>query len=242
MISIYQELNKFNHISFEESAHVYFSGDQQLTSVTTLLGQYKHPFEKERIAKAYALKHGYENYEDVIAEWDEKNEISRYRGSELHKYIEYKLAGKIYQVDETICSPVLTYLFDRFYEKTKNVLIPVRSELIVGDIELGIAGMLDQLYWNMKHQELQIWDWKSNKEIKYLSPYGNRMKGCLSDLHDCEIYTYSLQLGIYKRIIEKNTNIRIGRTYICWLNECNNEAEVIETMKLDRYLDMLLTK
>jgi hypothetical protein len=44
---------------------------------------------------------------------------------------------------------------------------------------------------------------------------------------------FSLQLGIYKYLIEKNTNIKIGNSYICWLNSDKNESYVpIETIDL----------
>ena len=59
--------------------------------------------------------------------------------------------------------------FHNFYNDTiaKNKLIPVKSELVVGDKELMLCGMIDQIFWNEKQQCLQIWDWKTNISFYY---------------------------------------------------------------------------
>ena len=52
-----------------------------------------------------------------------------------------------------------------FYKQSYGKLIPIRAELVVGDVELGICGMVDQLFFNEKSGKLEIWDWKTNKKI-----------------------------------------------------------------------------
>ena len=118
-------------------------------------------------------------------------------------------------------------LFNKFYEESYGKLVPMKSEIIVGDDELGICGMVDQLFWNNKTNELQIWDWKTNKEIKRNNRW-QQFKEPLSHLDVCEFNTYSLQLSLYRYIIEKNTNIKLGDSYIVWFNEKNNNYEPIK--------------
>jgi ATP-dependent exoDNAse (exonuclease V) beta subunit len=48
-------------------------------------------------------------------------------------------------------------------------------ELVVADDEYGIAGMVDCLFWNKKSEWLEIWDYKTNKEIKTSNNYRNKM-------------------------------------------------------------------
>ena len=60
-------------------------------------------------------------------------------------------------------------IFDKFHENSRKSLVPIKSEVVVGDKEFGVCGMLDQLFWNEKAQEYQIWDWKTNKEINKFS-------------------------------------------------------------------------
>ncbi len=58
-------------------------------------------------------------------------------------------------------------------------LIPVKSELVVGDSELNLTGMIDQLFWNVKHECLQIWDWKTNNKINMKNNFGNNLNHIL---------------------------------------------------------------
>ena len=121
----------------------------------------------------------------------------------------------------------LLILFNKFYEESYGKLIPIKSEVIVGDEELEICGMVDQLFWNSKSEELQIWDWKTNKAIKRNNKW-QQFKEPLSHLDVCEFNTYSLQLSLYRYIIEKNTNLKLGDSYIVWFNEKNTNYEAIK--------------
>ena len=119
--------------------------------------------------------------------------------------------------------------FHNFYDDTvkKGKLIPVISELVVGDKELMLCGMVDQLFWNERYQCYQIWDWKTNTRLRGENNYGNKMTGCLRMLDECELNTYSLQLTIYKKIIEKNTNLKLGSCHLVWFNEENDNYKII---------------
>ena len=39
--------------------------------------------------------------------------------------------------------------------------------------------------------------------------------------------TYSLQLSFYRLILERNTDLKLGESYIVWFNENNNEYKVM---------------
>ena len=54
------------------------------------------------------------------------------------------------------------------------------------------------------------------------------LEGVLSHLPDCELAIYSLQLSTYRYLIEKNTNIKLGDSYIVWFNEENPSYELIK--------------
>jgi hypothetical protein len=65
------------------------------------------------------------------------------------------------------------------------------------------------------------------------------MVGPLKHLDSCELVKYSLQLGVYKKIIEKNCQIKLGNSYICWVNEVNDSFKVIETLDLSNEVDLI---
>ena len=188
--------------------------------------------------------------EDVKKKWLYKNHHATYEGSTLHDYIENYLSNKIKpepkespeglkfeEIDETY--KVMRQHFHNFYEDTvaKGKLIPVKSELVVGDRELMLCGMVDQLFWNERHQCLQIWDWKTNTRLNMKNNFGNKMKECLWMLDECEFNTYSLQLTIYKKIIERNTNLKLGSCHLVWFNEENPNYKVINCEDYSEHVD-----
>lgn len=246
---ILEKLNGFNHVMFEEKRHIYTIGDQKLTSVTTLIKQYQEDADWDEIATKYAAKNGEtpEYWRDL---WKQEGSIAGAKGDEIHKYAEFTMANKVYEIDmermvlqTEKCDKIdwfepwrvmkkLKMMWDVFWLQARGVLIPVRSEFVVGDAELGVAGMVDQLFWNTKMQELQIWDWKTSKKIARHNKYRN-LTGPLSHLDDCEWIKYSLQIGIYKHIIKKNLGLDIGDCYIGWFYENNDTYKIIKTLNLD---------
>lgn len=188
--------------------------------------------------------------EMVKKDWKYKNNHATYEGSTLHDYIENYISNKIFPEPEVSSDGikfgeiketygVMKNHFHNFYNDTiaKNKLIPVKSELVVGDKELMLCGMIDQIFWNEKQQCLQIWDWKTNTELHMNSKFNNKMKYCLSDLDECEFNVYSLQLNIYKKIIERNTNLKFGSSHIVWFNENNPNYVLINCADYGDHVD-----
>ena len=118
-------------------------------------------------------------------------------------------------------------MFKKFYDDSHGKLIPVRAEVVVGDEEWGVTGMIDQLFINEKSKKLEIWDWKTNKAIKKVNKW-QQFKEPLSHLDVCELNTYSLQLSFYRLIVERNTDLTLGDSYIVWFNENNDEYKVMK--------------
>jgi hypothetical protein len=58
-------------------------------------------------------------------------------------------------------------------------------------------------------------------------------------LHESEFNVYSLQTTVYKRIIERNTNLRLGDSYVVWLNENNDNYKVIKMDYMERESDII---
>ncbi len=235
-----EQLNKFTDIVFHEDEHKYTYNGYECRSVTTLLKDYKHIFDDVLIAGKYAKKHGMELI-DVLKNWDQIREKSGTIGTEVHKYAEMKFLQKAYIPHWYEYDPpmqLLTYV-DNFYQDTKNKLIPVKLEFVIGSFDKRLCGMIDKLFWNVKAKELQIWDYKTSKKIETSSPFKNKMRNGLQHLDDCEYNTYSLQLGIYKKIIETECQIKLGNSYICWLNAENDNYKVIKTAGMEQEVDLI---
>ena len=215
-MEITRELAKFNHIKFHDKEHKYYLNGKKMSSVTQLIGKFKQSFDTDYWSEKKAKERGILK-EDILKEWKYKADFATQKGSAFHAFAENYLFNKVFPFPEEEMTSVLgsvenmlecrealnhiIKLFKKFYEDSFEKLVPVRAELVVGDEELGLCGMVDQLFWNEKSGMLEIWDWKTNKEIKERNKW-QQFKDPISHLDVCELNTYSLQLSTYKYIIE----------------------------------------
>ena len=79
-----------------------------------------------------------------------------------------------------------------------------------------------------------------NKKINEKNSYGERFKSPINHLDVCEINTYSLQLGLYKHIIEKNTNLKLGNSYLIWINEKNTNYKIYKCKDMNAEIILML--
>ena len=241
-MKITKELAKFNHIKFHDEEHKYYMDGKRTDSVTSVIGKYKHPFDKDFWSKKKADERGITK-EEILTEWKYKADFSCERGSAFHEFAENYLANKVFPFPEHKITNALgsednmleckegVYklidMFKKFYDDSHGKLVPVRAEVVVGDREWGITGMIDQLFFNEKSGKLEIWDWKTNKAIKKDNKW-QQFKKPLSHLDVCELNTYSLQLSFYRLIVERNTELELGDSYIVWFNENNDTYKVMK--------------
>lgn len=250
-MNIFEELAKFNKVKYFDEPHVYYIGEQRLISGTGFIGLFKKKFDKNAQAIKYAKKHGLK-VEDVLEDWDRRGEFSRTKGTLLHAFGENYWMNKCFpdnskdydgKFGDLIMSERLAYckkLFLDFYNDAKRSLCPVALELVVGDEELGIGGMVDCLFWNKKSKQYEIWDYKTNKEIGMTSKFREYMLAPLNFLPECEFNAYSLQLSLYKYIIEKNTNIRIGKMYLIHIHEEQEKYNIIECAEFNNAIELMI--
>jgi len=66
-------------------------------------------------------------------------------------------------------------------------------------------------------------------------------QGELYMLEDSDLEIYSLQLAMYKLIIEKNTGIKLGKSYVVWFSHNNDNYKVIECKNREYYAKLIMT-
>lgn len=116
---------------------------------------------------------------------------------------------------------------DDFLKATKGKLIPISSEFIIGDPEYRICGTIDQLFYNETYNCLEIWDWKTNKEIKLNNQYNSMMKHPISWVDNINFKHYSMQLSLYKYIIQKITGFDVGELWLVHFDYKKEQFELI---------------
>lgn len=191
---------------------------------------------------------------NILNEWQYKNHHATYEGSTLHDYIENYFLNKVFPYPEENAEKTLVWddikdtykvmenQFHNFYNKVKDMLIPIRPELVVYDLDYMVSGMIDMLFYSTKYEMPVIFDWKTNTKLNMSNDF-NRLKNPLGHLEACEFNIYSLQLHTYKHILEKNTNLKLyPDCYLVWFNENNEDFELIKTRDLSREVNYILNE
>lgn len=284
-INLFNELNKFNNVIFDELSHSYHIGSKKLISATGIIKNLHDEYDTLYWSAYKAIqRNGFEvksklrkdglitilsdninvHYTSIPLkyitghtpasiqeEWTYKSEKSTYLGSCVHDYIELFYAKKTYippksnhnktiffsDIEERYNASIAR--FHKFYEKTKHILIPIYSEFVVGELKSGVGGMIDQLFWNLKTSKLEVWDWKTNEEISVSNTFQN-LYSPFDFLEDTSLSKYSIQLNIYKRLIERNTDIVMGRCYVVHLGGDTDNFKIYPCYELDSHIDIII--
>jgi len=246
----HQLFTAFNDVTFYDEPHKYYIDGKELISVTTLIHRYQEEFDEKFWSEYKATQHKISPNE-VLRAWKHINKKGTIRGSAIHDYAENLFQNKKFEypkqliLEEFGYDPVqYTYDIckkhvDSFYKLVQGVLIPIRMEMVVCDREYLIGGMLDILFYNVKSKEFEIWDWKTNKEFTK-SQNDRHLINDLFMIEDCDLELYSLQLEMYKQIIEKNVPIKLGQSHIVWFSHNNDTYEVIKTKDRNYHVKTIL--
>jgi len=242
----------FNKLKYYDKPHKYFVDNKELVSVTTLIHKYQEDFDSEYWSKYKANEFNLKQ-KDILRAWSFINKKGTIKGSIIHDYAENLFLNKIFEypkktiLNEFGFDPILKEYeitkkhVDKFYDDSYNKLIPIKTELVVYDIESMIGGMVDMLFYNVKAKEFQLYDWKTNKEFTYNNPKKHLLDE-LSILENCDLNLYSLQLELYKQIIKKHININLGKSYVVWFSHRNNNYEIIETKDYSFFIKKIMEK
>jgi ATP-dependent exoDNAse (exonuclease V) beta subunit len=252
---------RFSDILFFEKDHKYTIADAPAKmSVSQLIKKYEIPFDAEKAASYVSKRDGF-SVEEVLSQWEFSKDYSCYKGSEFHKFVENYFNRKKISIDRDGISTFfqkrkefrsndsvdqyykeIAFLirnFINFYNWWKKEHILIKSEFVIGDEETGICGTIDNLSYNFIKDELVIFDYKTNKEIKRKNKRGETFLKTLSNFETCEYTKYSIQLNLYQTIIEKNTEFKIPKSYIVWVAG-KDDYELIECLDLKKEAEMLL--
>lgn len=225
------------NLTFKEDTHQYFaSNGKELISVSTLIKFFSPKFDPTgQILIRCAEKKGISPAE-LKKQWEnEKNEAAD-KGKNFHRQAEYWAKNK--KIDRK----------GDYKDVVKQITkIPFEGslypEVAVASVELGIAGTID-LIDEYKKKQVNIWDWKTNKELKKKSFYRREggyqmMLEPVSHLMDCNFVHYSLQLHIYGIILEDN-GYWVNDKTIVYINPKNRLIELHPILPLKREAENII--
>lgn len=203
-------------IQFDEEKHKYYKNGKEFISVSTLIGIYKNKFDPNGIIiKKYAEKNGL-TIDQVRVKWDNERDKANDKGHKFHSNFEhYVKTGEILNNENKI-------YIDQILASTK-FSGKLFSESLVFNEKYNIAGTIDLISLEGK-SKIDLFDFKTNKELRKKDKYGKYMKYPLYHLSDCNFNHYSIQLNLYAWMLE-DLGYYVNSMYIFYINPRTNVVE-----------------
>ena len=218
--------------------------DKPYTSVTTWIHTLFPHFDADKIidrmmrSKRWTLSPYYgQTKEEIKKGWEKNRDEAASNGTKMHFQIEcfYNLESNEQRdlidacesfdsrdAELSIIPLEFSYFLEYEHQRlNKEIfpeydLVPYRTEWTIFDESLFIAGSVDMIYECRRTGHLVIVDWKRSKEIKKTNGWENASIDCISHLPNSNFWHYSLQLNMYKYILEKQYEKKVvGLCVVC---------------------------
>lgn len=234
------------------------------TSVTTWTKSHFPKFDEDKAVQSIfnSKKWGPDNKywgmtaEEIKASWKVKGQTAANSGTKLHDRIEHFMNDKRFTFAYTQKELYEIYMADNKNKLDDQVewnyfmnfvkdhphLKPYRTEWLVYDEDLKMAGAIDMVYEN-PDGTLSIYDWKRATDIPKVHNWGQvATNPLISHLHDTNFWHYAVQLNTYRAILERKYEKKVTSLCLVRLHPDTPEEnyELLDVPLLDDEMDKLI--
>jgi hypothetical protein len=229
------------------------------TSVTTWNHSHFPKFDADAIianifkSKGWGPDHKYwgQTAEQIKASWKSNGDSVAGAGTSLHERIENFMNNDNINNEYTHQELYTSFVQDledqveweyflQFVRDHPN-LKPYRTEWMIYDEDLKIAGSIDMVYEN-PDGTLSIYDWKRSKDITKINTWNKFASNPLiCHMPDTNFWHYALQLNTYKAILERKYGKIVTKLCLVRLHPDNEENtyELLEVPFLTKEMNDL---
>jgi hypothetical protein len=168
--------------------------------------------------------------EEIMKEWSDNGKQASAAGTAMHLAIEQYMHGAYEEIDPAVKDTPEWKYFMQFWKECGDDLEPYRSEWEVftdsvepvsGERKIKLCGSIDMVYRRKSDGKFVIYDWKRSKEIKSEKAFGSGLAP-LDHLPDTNYWHYSMQLNVYKWILEQYYGLEVADLYLVILHPDNS--------------------
>jgi ATP-dependent exoDNAse (exonuclease V) beta subunit len=228
-------------ISFEEGPHIYTVMGERgtYTSVTTWNHKHFPKFDQDAILDSImnnkkkndpTYKYYNMTRQDILASWCKNRDTAANSGTDMHYDIE------CFYNEQEVKNDSIEYQYFQEFVRDFPELKAYRTEWMVYYEELKMSGSIDMIFEN-PDGTLQIYDWKRCQEIVHENAWGKTaITPCIGHLPDTNFWHYTLQLNIYKKILEDKYDKKVTDLYLVCLhpNNWNKTYQRIQVPIIER--------
>jgi ATP-dependent exoDNAse (exonuclease V) beta subunit len=229
------------HISFDEPTHKYYVNGtcQGNISCTGFIHEFFGHFDPKatiakmrKSAKWATSKYFGKTDKEITDEWNANGKEASSAGTAMHLAIEQFMHGAIEEIKPDTFETKEWKYFTKFWEEFGGDLEPYRSEWevftdaidptnpLVTERKIKLCGSIDMVYRRKSDGKFVIYDWKRSKEIKSDNPYESGLAP-LAHLPDTNYWHYTMQLNVYKWILENYYGLEVADLYLVILHPDN---------------------
>lgn len=254
-----------SQIKFYARGHKYeitTDPNSKYTSVTTWNHKHFPKFDADAViqnifnSKGWGPEHKYwgQSAEQIKASWKSNGDAVSGAGTSLHERIEnfmndkrfnfeytHKQLYEIYKEDYKQADPQVEWEYFLQFVGDHPELKPYRTEWMIYDEDLKLAGSIDMVYEN-PDGTLSIYDWKRSKEISKVNNWNKfALNPLICHMPDTNFWHYALQLNTYKAILERKYGKTVTKLCLVRLHpDCQEETyELLEVPFLTKEISDL---
>lgn len=175
--------------------------------------------------------------EEIKAEWNCSRDEAASAGTRMHLDIEHyynaEPVGNL-ATDNWSVNPGPEWNYFQTYERKwriPNGFTPYRTEWLVFKEDIKLAGSIDMVY-KKTDGTYAIYDWKRAKELKYENVWQHG-KSPLEHLPDTNYWHYSIQLNIYRTILEEMYGVHVSELALVVLHPNNSSFQVVKVNRME---------
>jgi len=253
-IKFYNKGHKYEILSDPESKY---------TSVTTWNHKHFPKFDADAVienifkGKNWGPEHKYWGMtaEEIKNSWKSNGEAVSGAGTNLHERIENFMNDNRFRFEYTQKELYQIYSGDNKGKVDEQIeweyflqfvrdhpqLKPYRTEWMIFDEDLKLAGSIDMVYEN-PDGTLSIYDWKRSKDISKINNWNKfALNPLICHMPDSNFWHYALQLNTYKAILERKYGKIVSKLCLVRLHPDNEEQtyELLEVPILTKEIQEL---
>ena len=239
-------------ITFDEPTHTYaIDGSREgYISCTTFIHTFFDHFDADAVIAKMRRSRNWRDSkyygmtdEEIKAGWDKNRDEAASAGTRMHLDIEHWYnCEPVGNIAPDAWTPQEGTEWDYFLAFERKWRIPqgfepLRTEWLVFKEDIKLAGSIDMVF-KKPDGTLAIYDWKRAKEMRYENAWQSGLPP-LDHLPDTNYWHYSIQLNIYRTVIEELYGATVSEMALVVLHPNNPSFRVIKVNRMEAEVEAM---